>query len=111
MERRKPLRRTGFARRPAESADADAAWSDAVLLRDGGCTFPHGSFGIRCWGKLAAHHVILRRHKATRHDVDNGTALCIPAHDYVHRNPKWAKGVGLLASPGTRVVRGRAFPS
>lgn len=99
-------------RKPPATMEADLAWAAAVLRRDVVCTFPHGHNGSRCWGSPVAHHVILRRHKATRWDVDNGTALCPVAHTYVHsgEDGEWVRGVGLMASPGARVVRGRAIP-
>lgn len=107
------MKRTAMKRRPPKTLAADLAWEADVLRRDGRCTFPHDGRNCSCWGKLTAHHIILRRHKATRWDVDNGTALCKVAHTYVHsgEDDKWVRGIGLLARPGDRVVRGRAFPS
>ena len=46
-------------------------WSIVVRLRDGNVCFVCGRFGVE------AHHIISKRYKATRYDVDNGVSLCI----------------------------------
>lgn len=60
---------------------ADALWGKAVRQRDGACR--------RC-GKtevLQAAHIISRRYKATRWDLDNGIALCRGCHHWNHHFP------------------------
>lgn len=36
---------------------------------------------------LHAHHIFTRTRKATRHDLENGVALCYGCHMWAHRNP------------------------
>lgn len=99
-----------MARKAPKGLASDTEWAEEVARRDVRCTFPHDGRNAPCWGPLAAHHVIRRGHKATRLDPDNGTLLCARGHEYVHTHPDWAREIGLIARPGDRVVRGRAFP-
>lgn len=36
---------------------------------------------------LHAHHIFTRTRRATRHDVENGVALCYGDHRWAHGNP------------------------
>lgn len=51
------------------------------------------------WGGIEVHHR-LRRSQGGGHDLDNLVVLCSAAHAYVHKNPEWAYGVGLLIRSG-----------
>lgn len=56
---------------------ADAEWSRRVRARDPVCRL--------CLARptVNAHHVIDRRHKATRLDLENGVGLCYKCHVFV----------------------------
>jgi hypothetical protein len=103
---RTELKRTPFRRKPAKTLEADMAWEADVLRRDGFACTVHTS-KLQCWGKLTAHHLIRRGHRATRLDVDNGTTLCAKAHGDVHANPERSRQLGLIGRPGDQVFRGR----
>jgi 5-methylcytosine-specific restriction endonuclease McrA len=75
----------------------DAEWSNAVRARDGwkcqrcGRWFPEGTRR-----GLDAAHIWSRRIKRTRHDLDNGVALCTGCHmSWAHARPpefhEWAR--------------------
>ena len=77
-------RKTGLARRsrsPAKQAGyrADADWQRAVVDRAGGRCAICGSRDRVC-----GHHLIPRRFKATRHELENGIALCNWHHWLAH---------------------------
>ena len=61
----------------------DELWRKAVIKRDGGKCIICGS-----QKNLAAHHILSRRHKATRWLLENGVTLCTAHHIYgVHLDP------------------------
>jgi len=74
----------------------DIAWSDMIRKRAGWtCQRCGHRFGQATMG-LHAAHIFSRAIKKTRHDPDNGLALCYGCHSWGHRNPlefhAWAKG-------------------
>ena len=56
----------------------DALWSKAVKVKH------HGKCVICYQTASASHHLIGRRHKSVRWDIDNGVALCVNCHRLVH---------------------------
>ena len=73
----------------------DRKWSKAVKERDHwtcqrcSTRYPEKSRGLH------AAHIFSRRFKKTRHDPENGVALCFGCHSYFHANPlefhEWAE--------------------
>ena len=71
-------------------AEADTLWSLAIhTIYDGKCAYTK-SEGIQ------AHHVFLRRHNATRWNLDNGVLLSREMHAWAHAYQKefrwWYRG-------------------
>jgi 5-methylcytosine-specific restriction endonuclease McrA len=88
IRRRKPIRRKRWGRaadpKRAQRQDllkeADLLWTHVILGRDGRCRRCSGGFG------LAPHHIISRSRHSTRHDPQNGMALCRGCHFWVHNH-------------------------
>lgn len=81
------MRKQKKTTRQKQEEQLDKLWAKLIRDRDG-----------RCWKcgsteKLHANHIISRRHKSTRFDLDNGFTLC----EYHHlfwwhsKNPKTGK--------------------
>ena len=70
----------------------DKDWSKAVRSV-GYCEWPISSTGCEYNSQvLHAHHIFPRSRKATRHDVENGIALCpghhVFANESAHKSPE-----------------------
>lgn len=65
-------------------AQADTLWGAIIHLREDRCQF----CGKRD-GKMDAHHVLLRRFKATRTDTTNGVLVCFRCHQDVAHGDSW----------------------
>jgi len=61
----------------------DTLWSNCIRMRDKTCRVCNHD------GRLEAHHIMGRRHKSTRWDLDNGILLCWNHHvKYGHADPE-----------------------
>lgn len=64
---------------------ADIEWAKQVKERDHytcqRCGAKHQSRGMH------AAHIVSRRYKQTRHDLENGITLCFGCHMWAHQNP------------------------
>ena len=63
--------------------EKDIAWSKEIKARARQrCEVCGSAFGV------SAHHILTRRHLKTRHEADNGVALCSRHHTMAHDKPK-----------------------
>ena len=61
----------------------DDLWRECIQVRDRTCRICNHS------GRLEAHHIMGRRHNATRWDIENGILLCWNHHvKYGHADPE-----------------------
>ena len=61
----------------------DDLWRRCIQVRDKTCRICNHD------GRLEAHHIMGRRHKATRWDIENGILLCWNHHvKYGHADPE-----------------------
>lgn len=71
----------------SETKKLDKLWREAIKARDKSCQIC-GSVSY-----LNAHHVIGRRNRNLRWDLDNGIALCPKHHTFgtesAHQDPLW----------------------
>ncbi len=68
---------------------------ERVLRRDNGCVGRRLLPNMQCWPGVDLHHV--HRRSQGGQDVDeNLVCLCRRHHDWVHRNVKDARNIGLL---------------
>lgn len=83
----KPVKKAAKKRKAKSAlAKADELWGAIVHLREDRCQFcgkPAHS------GKMDAHHVLLRRHKAVRTDTRNGVLVCFKCHQDVAHGDSW----------------------
>ena len=83
---RKPPRYAGYCASHATER-ADAAFATVIKERDGRCV-PREMFpSIACNGNLQTMHLISRRYKAVRWDLDNAVAGCQAHHLYLTIHP------------------------
>lgn len=68
------------ARRRRTLKERDRAWQQTLVASGGRCMV-----GRNCLGDLCAHHVVGRRHQASRHDPANGEVLCFKHHAEFHQ--------------------------
>lgn len=72
---------------------ADIAWRTAVKDRDKNTCQRCGVTN----DVMHAHHKATRgAHPELKYDVNNGVTLCGSCHQWVHRNPKEASGLGFM---------------
>lgn len=76
------------SRRAIRMTAADQRWAEEVKRRAGYRCEYDGTFYGKGHRGLHAHHIFSRAIKATRHDPENGVALCYGHHrGFAHRHP------------------------
>ena len=67
---------------------ADIEWAKKVKERD---HFTCQRCGARHQGQgMHAAHIVSRRHRNTRHDLENGITCCFGCHMFLHQHPEEA---------------------
>ena len=95
LNRKSPLRRTPFFRKPAKKSQVPPEIRDAVTARSGGlCEWPS------CPNPATDLHHKQMRSQGGKHTVDNLAHLCRGCHDRIHANPAQSYEAGWL-------IRGR----
>jgi hypothetical protein len=99
IRRRSPIRRRKRPRPIRKGHEGrkvcDALWSELIRKKaEGRCefivnwhaVFEHGDERIRCGRTdyLQSHHPVSRARQITRHDPDNGLAVCRGCHFWIH---------------------------
>ena len=67
---------------------ADIEWAKAVKERD---HYTCQRCGARHQGQgMHAGHIVSRRYRNTRHDLENGVTCCFGCHMFLHQHPEEA---------------------
>ncbi len=90
------MKRSSLRARKPDTVAKDAAWSRAVLKRDG--YLCQARFAGICTSTAThAHHVVARSQRPDlKHDTRVGVGLCASCHSHVHGNPEVARRRALI---------------